>query len=61
VDVAAVYFNLSQGLTSGKVHNSQFLHLYMKEDLPSRLHYSGSERTQPIIGMVEEAYKVADK
>ncbi len=61
VDVAAVYFNLSQGLASGKVHNSQVLHLCMKEDLPSRLHYSGSERTQPIIGMVEEAYKVADK
>jgi hypothetical protein len=30
VDVAAVYFNLSQGLASGKVHSSQFLHLYMK-------------------------------
>ncbi len=61
VDVATVFFNLSQGLASGKVHNSEYLHLYLKEDLPARLHYSESERIQPIIGMVEEAYRVADK
>jgi len=35
--------------------------VYLKEDLPTRLHYSASERIQPIIGLVAEGYKVAAK
>lgn len=61
VDVSTVYRNITEGLASGKVKNSEYLKIYLKEELPERLHYSGSARIQPIIGMVAEAYKVAGK
>ncbi|KAH7280560.1 hypothetical protein KP509_36G002700 [Ceratopteris richardii] len=61
VDVKEVYQNITEALNSGKVANSEFLQVYLKEDLPARLHYSKSERIQPIIGMVAEGYKVEMK
>lgn len=61
VDVGAVFENITEALASGEVKNSEFLKVYLKEDLPARLHFSGSDRIQPIIGMVAEGYKVAAK
>ncbi|XP_002973640.2 venom phosphodiesterase 2 isoform X1 [Selaginella moellendorffii] len=58
VDAKVVVEKMKQGLASGSVANGEFLQVYLKEDLPSRLHYSASDRIQPIIGMVEEGYKV---
>lgn len=61
VDLMEVYENMTAALKSGKVGNSEFLQLYLKEDLPARLHYSSSNRIQPIIGIVAEGYKVSMK
>ncbi|KAG9149476.1 hypothetical protein Leryth_023320 [Lithospermum erythrorhizon] len=52
---------MNEGLSSGKVNNGQHLKVYLKEDLPSRLHYSESERIPPVIGLIEEAFKVEQK
>ncbi|KAH7852589.1 hypothetical protein Vadar_026817 [Vaccinium darrowii] len=35
--------------------------VYLKEDLPSRLNYFASDRISPIIGLIEESYKVEQK
>ncbi|KAJ0968501.1 hypothetical protein J5N97_025418 [Dioscorea zingiberensis] len=59
--VAAVVAALNQGLSSGKVENGQHLIVYLKEDLPERLHYSSSYRIPPVIGLVDEGYKVVQK
>lgn len=61
VDVGAVFKNITEGLDSGVVKNAEFVKVYLKEDLPARLHFSASERIQPIIGMVAEGYKLAAK
>ncbi|KAG0622142.1 hypothetical protein M758_3G074900 [Ceratodon purpureus] len=61
VDVGSVFRNITEGLASGKVKNAEFVKMYLKEDLPARLHFSGSDRIQPIIGMVAEGYRVAAK
>jgi ectonucleotide pyrophosphatase/phosphodiesterase family protein 1/3 len=61
VDVAEVLKNVTEGLSSGKVKNGEFLSMFLKEDLPKRLHYSASDRIQPIIGMVAEGYRVEPK
>ncbi|RYR19772.1 hypothetical protein Ahy_B03g064655 isoform I [Arachis hypogaea] len=52
---------MNQGLSSGKVENGKYLKVYLKEDLPSRLHYSASDRIPPIIGLLEEGFKVKQK
>lgn len=52
---------MNEGLKSGKVDNGQYLRVYMKEELPSRLHYSDSDRIPPIIGLIEEGFKVEQK
>lgn len=52
---------MNEGLQSGKVENGKYLKVYLKEDLPSRLHYSESDRIPPIIGLVDEGYKVEQK
>nr|KYP60351.1 Ectonucleotide pyrophosphatase/phosphodiesterase family member 1 [Cajanus cajan] len=49
---------MNQGLNSGKVENGEKLRVFLKENLPERLHYSDSDRIPPIIGLVEEGYKV---
>ncbi|KAI5076185.1 hypothetical protein GOP47_0008250 [Adiantum capillus-veneris] len=61
VDVKEVYQNITEALSSGKVANSEFLQVYLKEDFPSRLHYSSSDRIPPIIGIVAEGYKLERK
>lgn len=50
---------INEGLS--KVKNGKNLRVYLKEDLPSRLHYEASDRIPPIIGLVEEGFKVEQK
>lgn len=61
VSPAEVVAKMNEGLGSGKVKNGEYLRMYLKEDLPSRLHYSDNYRIPPIIGLVEEGYKVEMK
>ncbi|MED6157608.1 hypothetical protein PIB30_024925 [Stylosanthes scabra] len=56
-----VVAKMNQGLSSGKVENGKHLKVYLKEDLPSRLHYSGSDRIPPVIGLLGEGFKVRQK
>ncbi|KAL3638233.1 hypothetical protein CASFOL_017604 [Castilleja foliolosa] len=51
---------MNEGLKSGSVKNGDYLSVYLKE-LPSRLHYSDNDRIPPIIGLVEEGFKVEQK
>ncbi|KAL8456420.1 hypothetical protein ACS0TY_034577 [Phlomoides rotata] len=53
-----VVAKMNEGLKSGQVNNGEYLSVFLKEDLPSRLHYSGSDRIPPIIGLVAEGFKV---
>ena len=59
VSPADVVAKMNEALSSGKVGNGQYLKVYLKESLPSRLHYSDSDRITPIIGLVDEGYAVA--
>ncbi|KAL2645285.1 hypothetical protein R1flu_012872 [Riccia fluitans] len=59
VDAKGLYEKMAAALSSGKVQNSEFLKLYLKEDLPERLHYSHNDRIEPIIGMPMEGFKVS--
>ncbi|XAR67168.1 Nucleotide diphosphatase [Bertholletia excelsa] len=52
---------MNQGLSSGKVENGKHLKVYLKEELPERLHYSESYRIPPIIGLIDESFKVEQK
>nr|CAD1843130.1 unnamed protein product [Ananas comosus var. bracteatus] len=52
---------MNEGLSSGKVENGNYLKMFLKEKLPERLHYSESYRIPPIIGILEEGYKVEMK
>ncbi|KAK1290862.1 hypothetical protein QJS10_CPB18g00762 [Acorus calamus] len=61
VSVADVVTKMNEGLGSGKVENGMYLKVYLKEELPERLHYSESDRIPPIIGLVEEGYKIEQK
>lgn len=56
-----VVTKMNEGLQSGKVQNGQYLKVYLKEELPDRLHYSASDRIPPIIGLIDEAFKVEQK
>lgn len=56
-----VVAKMNEGLKSGKVGNGDKLKVYLKEELPSRLHYSASDRIPPIIGLLEEGFKVEQK
>ncbi|CAN8326508.1 unnamed protein product [Cochlearia groenlandica] len=60
-NAADIVAKINQGLSSGKVENGKSLKVYLKEDLPSRLHYVDSDRIPPIIGLVDEGYKVEQK
>ncbi|XP_027358381.1 ectonucleotide pyrophosphatase/phosphodiesterase family member 3 [Abrus precatorius] len=57
-DPAYVVAKINEGLDSGKVENGGKLRVYLKEDLPERLHYAASNRIPPIIGLVDEGFKV---
>lgn len=61
VSLADVVAKMNEGLQSGKVENGKNLKVYLKEDLPSRLHYADSYRIPPIIGLLEESFKVEQK
>lgn len=52
---------MNEGLQSGKIENGKNLRVYLKEDLPSRLHYADSDRIPPIIGLLEESFKVEQR
>ncbi|KAI3709649.1 hypothetical protein L2E82_39415 [Cichorium intybus] len=52
---------MNQGLTSGKVNNGDKLKVYLKEDLPARLHYWESDRIPPIIGLLDEGFNIEQK
>ncbi|PKH94092.1 hypothetical protein CRG98_049766 [Punica granatum] len=52
---------MNEGLQSGKVTNGKYLKVYLKENLPSRLHYAASDRIAPIIGLIDEGFKVEQK
>ncbi|XP_009785500.1 uncharacterized protein LOC107819662 [Nicotiana tabacum] len=56
-----VVTKMNEGLKSGKVQNGQYLKVYLKEELPARLHYSASNRIPPIIGLIDESFKVEQK
>ncbi|OVA08451.1 Type I phosphodiesterase/nucleotide pyrophosphatase/phosphate transferase [Macleaya cordata] len=56
-----VVAKMMEGLKSGKVENGMNLRVFLKEDLPDRLHYSTSDRIPPIIGLLEEGFKVEQK
>ncbi|MQL68329.1 hypothetical protein Taro_000599 [Colocasia esculenta] len=60
VSPSEVVAKMNQGLASGKVGNGKYLQVYLKEDLPTRLHYSASDRIPSIIGMVAEGFKVEE-
>ncbi|CAN0876965.1 Ectonucleotide pyrophosphatase/phosphodiesterase family member 5 [Linum grandiflorum] len=56
---AEVVAKMNEALGSGKVGNGANLKVYLKEDLPKRLHYFESDRITPIVGIVGEGYTVA--
>lgn len=53
-----VVAKMNEGLSSGEVENGEYLRMFLKEDLPERLHYSSSSRIPPIIGILGEAYTI---
>ncbi|XP_023546557.1 ectonucleotide pyrophosphatase/phosphodiesterase family member 1-like [Cucurbita pepo subsp. pepo] len=61
VSPSEVVLKMNEALRSGKVANGNRLKMYVKEELPSRLHYSESDRIPPVIGLVEEGFKVEAK
>ncbi|XP_010242192.1 PREDICTED: venom phosphodiesterase 2-like [Nelumbo nucifera] len=61
VSPSDVVAKMTEGLNSGKVENGMNLKVFLKEDLPQRLHYVGSDRISPIIGLIEEGFKVKQK
>ncbi|XP_020583621.1 venom phosphodiesterase 2-like, partial [Phalaenopsis equestris] len=58
VSPAEVVRKMNEALSSGKVENGNKLKMFLKEDLPKRLHYSENYRIPPIVGLLEESYMV---
>ncbi|KAJ4771993.1 Ectonucleotide pyrophosphatase/phosphodiesterase family member 3 [Rhynchospora pubera] len=58
VSASEVVSKMNEGLSSNKVENGKYLKMYLKEDLPERLHYADSYRIPPIIGLLGEGFKV---
>ncbi|KAK4396929.1 Ectonucleotide pyrophosphatase/phosphodiesterase family member 3 [Sesamum angolense] len=56
-----VVAKMNEGLKSGRVNNGEYLRVFLKEELPGRLHYSASNRIPPIIGLVDEGFTVEQK
>ncbi|KAG0503512.1 hypothetical protein HPP92_003584 [Vanilla planifolia] len=61
VSPSEVVSKMNEALSSGKVENGEKLEMFLKEDLPKRLHYSNNYRIPPIVGLLEEGYKVEQK
>ncbi|XP_024539898.1 ectonucleotide pyrophosphatase/phosphodiesterase family member 3 [Selaginella moellendorffii] len=57
-DAKHIVKKMNEGLQSGRVNNGQFLKVFLKEDLPERLHFSHGKFGQPIIGLASESYTV---
>lgn len=53
---ADIVAKMSEGLQS--TYSGKYLKVYLKENLPSRMHYSKSDRITPIVGLVDEGFKV---
>lgn len=53
-----VVTKMNEQLKSGSVVNGEYLRVHLKEELPRRLHYAASDRIPPVIGLVEEGFKV---
>lgn len=58
VSPSDIVAKMMEGLRSGKVENGKNLRVFLKEELPHRLHFMESNRIPPIIGLIEEAFKV---
>lgn len=58
VSAKEVVTKMNEGLSSDKVVNGKKLKVYLKEELPDRLHYSYGDRIPPIVGLLEEGFKV---
>jgi ectonucleotide pyrophosphatase/phosphodiesterase family member 1/3 len=58
VPLAEVVSKMNEGLSSGKIEHGNYLKMFLKEDLPARLHYGASYRIPPIVGLLQEGYKV---
>ncbi|RAL37129.1 hypothetical protein DM860_004051 [Cuscuta australis] len=52
---------MNEAVKSGEIDNAEHLKVYLKEDLPGRLHYSGSDRIPPVLGLLDEAYSLKRK
>ncbi|XP_068647162.1 uncharacterized protein [Aristolochia californica] len=61
VSLSDVVDKMMEGLSSDKVENGKKLKMFLKKDLPERLHYHANDRIAPIIGLVEEGFKVEQK
>ncbi|CAK9169936.1 unnamed protein product [Ilex paraguariensis] len=48
--------NMTKGLE--EVENGKHMKVYLKEDLPQRMHYAGTNRIPPIIGLLDEGFIV---
>lgn len=59
LDVTTIHSSMARALTSSNMNNAEFLEIYLKEQLPPRLHYSHSPRIAPIVGLVAEGYTLA--
>ncbi|CAM8904781.1 unnamed protein product [Rhodiola kirilowii] len=60
-NLSDIVTKMNEGLRTEKVVNGKRLKIYLKEDLPSRLHYAASDRIPPIIGLLDEGFKVEQK
>ncbi|KAF9612745.1 hypothetical protein IFM89_003755 [Coptis chinensis] len=61
VSLSEVVKNMTEGLSSSRVSNGKYLKVFLKEDLPDRLHYAASERISPIIGLLNEGFMVEQR
>ncbi|XP_051150140.1 uncharacterized pyrophosphatase/phosphodiesterase C725.05c-like [Andrographis paniculata] len=52
---------IKEGLNSGEVENGEFLKIYLKEELPSRMYYNDNDRIPPILGLLEEGFMLEPK
>ncbi|XP_010262164.1 PREDICTED: ectonucleotide pyrophosphatase/phosphodiesterase family member 3 [Nelumbo nucifera] len=58
VSPSDVVAKMTEALSSGEVENGMRLKVFLKEELPERLHYAENDRIPPIIGLVAEGFTV---
>lgn len=59
VDATSFHSKMTRALASSNMKNAEYLDIYLKEQLPPRLHFSESPRIAPIVGLVAEGYTLA--